>query len=145
MRRPCSRRFAMNYPVWQVFRLARACRLPIRMGRTVAFVWQALRGLTAAGTVADLHGIPLAKAAAKIRLFLARRPRKTKRSRMASGPPVKQRPRRISGILFPLRGDCHFSRPAVARRLKRPTLRRRTSSPLEARRPQCLYTWTCSP
>lgn len=30
----------------------------------------------------------------------------------------------VSGILFPLRGDCHFSRPAVARRLKRPTLRR---------------------
>ena len=38
-------------------------------------------------------------------------------------------PRRISGILFPFRGDCHFSRPAVAHRLKRPTLRRRTSSP----------------
>ena len=28
-----------------------------------------------------------------------------------------------------MRGDCHFSRPAVAHRLKRPTLRRRTSSP----------------
>jgi hypothetical protein len=39
------------------------------MGRTVAFVWQALRGLTAAGTVADLHGIPLAKAAAKVHDF----------------------------------------------------------------------------
>ena len=58
---------------------------------------------------------------------------------MASEPPVKQRPRRISGILFPLRGDCHFSRPAVARRLKRPTLRRRTSSPFEAEASLSLY------
>jgi len=41
----------------------------MRMSRTVAFVWQALRGLTAAGTVADLHGIPLAKAAAKVHDF----------------------------------------------------------------------------
>ena len=31
--------------------------------------------------------------------------------------------RRVSGILFPFRGDCHFSRPAVTRRLQRPTLR----------------------
>ena len=54
-------------------------------------------------------------------------------------PTVKQRPRHISGILFPLRGDCHFSRPAVARRLKRPTLRRRTSSPFEAEAPLSLY------
>ena len=37
--------------------------------------WQALRGLTAAGTVADSHGIPLAKSAAKIKVF--RLPRKT--------------------------------------------------------------------
>ena len=47
--------------------------------------------------------------------------------------------RRISGILFPLRGDCHFSRPAVTRRLKRPTLRRRTSSPFEAEASLSLY------
>ena len=31
--------------------------------------WQALRGLTAAGTVADSHGIPLAKSGAKIAHF----------------------------------------------------------------------------
>ena len=55
------------------------------------------------------------------------------------GLPVRWRYRRISGILFPLRGDCHFSRPAVARRLKRPTLRRRTSSPFEAEAPLSLY------
>ena len=54
-------------------------------------------------------------------------------------PLVKQRPRRISGILFPLRGDCHFSRPAVAHRLKRPTLRRRTSSPLAPEGALSLY------
>jgi len=53
--------------------------------------------------------------------------------------PVKQRLRRISGILFPLRGDCHFSRPAVARRLKRPTLRRRTSSPFTPEGALSLY------
>ena len=48
--------------------------------------------------------------------------------------------RDISGILFPLRGDCHFSRPAVARRLKRPTLRRRTSSPIGSQKePMSLY------
>ena len=55
------------------------------------------------------------------------------------GLPVRWRYRRISGILFPLRGDCHFSRPAVARRLKRPTLRRRTSSPFEAEASLSLY------
>ena len=38
-----------------------------------------------------------------------------------------------------MRGDCHFSRPAVTRRLKRPTLRRRTSSPFEAEAPLSLY------
>ena len=54
-------------------------------------------------------------------------------------PFVYWRCRRISGILFPLRGDCHFSRPAVARRLKRPTLRRRTSSPFEAEASLSLY------
>ena len=54
-------------------------------------------------------------------------------------PSVIQRLRRISGILFPLRGDCHFSRPAVARRLKRPTLRRRTSSPLAPEGALSLY------
>ena len=52
---------------------------------------------------------------------------------------VKQRFKRISGILFPLRGDCHFSRPAVACRLKRPTLRRRTSSPLAPEGALSLY------
>ena len=52
---------------------------------------------------------------------------------------VKQRFKRISGILFPLRGDCHFSRPAVAHRLKRPTLRRRTSSPLAPEGALSLY------
>ena len=51
----------------------------------------------------------------------------------------------VSGILFPLRGDCHFSRPVVAHRLKRPTLRQRTSSPLGFGGSPCLYTWTCSP
>lgn len=58
--------------------------------------------------------------------------------------------RRISGILFPFRGDCHFSRPAVTRRLKRPTLRRRTSSPLGSEEPVSLYldlqpVWFTSP
>ena len=61
------------------------------------------------------------------------------RKRELDTPFFKQRLGRISGILFPLRGDCHFSRPAVARRLKRPTLRRRTSSPFEAEAPLSLY------
>jgi len=38
-----------------------------------------------------------------------------------------------------LRGDCHFSRPAVAHRLKRPTLRRRTSSPFTPEGALSLY------
>ena len=66
-------------------------------------------------------------------------PTKTKGSRHWWNPFVYEQCRRISGILFPLRGDCHFSRPAVARRLKRPTLRRRTSSPFEAEAPLSLY------
>ena len=45
------------------------------------------------------------------------------------GHPVVWRFERISGILYPLRGDCHFSRPAVTLRLKRPTLRRWASNP----------------
>ena len=54
-------------------------------------------------------------------------------------PSVYQRLKRISGILFPLRGDCHFSRPAVARRLKRPTQRRRASNPIAPEEALPLY------
>ena len=63
----------------------------------------------------------------------------SRRSPAVAGLPVRVRYRRISGILFPLRGDCHFSRPAVAHRFKRPTLRRRTSNPFEAEAPLSLY------
>ena len=47
--------------------------------------------------------------------------------------------RDVSGILFPLRGDCHFSRPAVTRRLKRPTQKTRTSSPFGPGGPASSY------
>ena len=47
--------------------------------------------------------------------------------------------RDVSGILFPLRGDCHFSRPTVTRRLKRPTQKTRTSSPFGPGGPASSY------
>ena len=47
--------------------------------------------------------------------------------------------RDVSGILFPFRGDCHFSRPTVTRRLKRPTQKTRTSSPFGPGGPASSY------
>ena len=45
----------------------------------------------------------------------------------------------VSGILFPFRGDCHFSSPTVTRRLKQPTQKTRTSSPFSPCGPASSY------
>ena len=71
----------------------------MRMGRTVAIVWQALHGLTAAGTVADLHGIPLAKAAAKVQDFLI--------WELSYGQEIFQNPNTESMILKDFEIDIH--------------------------------------